>query len=57
MLGEEDGMYAEADVVDAAAAAVVLTAEGMGERVVGAEEIVALSELDGAAVGLWVAEA
>lgn len=50
-------MYAEADVVEAAAAVVVLTAEGTGERVEGAEEIVALSELDGAAVGLWVAEA
>lgn len=33
-LGEEDGMYAEDDVIEAAAVAVVLTAEGMGARVV-----------------------
>lgn len=56
-LGEEDGMYAEDDVIEAAAVAVVLTAEGMGARVVGAEVIVVLSEVDAAAVLLSVAVA
>lgn len=57
MLGEGDGMYAEADVVEAAAAVVVLTAEGTGVEVVRTEVIVVPAEVDAAAVLLSVAVA
>jgi hypothetical protein len=58
MLGEDDGMYAEADVVEAAAAAaVVLTAEGTGVEVVRTEVNVVPAKVDAAAVLLSVAVA
>lgn len=59
MLGmlEEGGMNDEADVVETAAVADVLFAEGTGARFVGAEVVVVLSEVDAAAVLLSVAVA